>query len=243
MTKITLISIAIAVLGFIPFMGLPGAFLLPLSKPVIYALHGPMAYEASTQSLGDKTWPLMLMLSVLWPISIPIAYLLCQKLLGDLPFFSVGFFLPFLFFVLLGATIISSLTVEANLSSRRLSDPEILEQALINGKQSLIKKHYNPAEINTYTFDPLYLALENKQTEAANYLLDQGINPKKYTKNVEPYAPGITPLHTVVKNGELEMIIKLLILGADPNATSDAGQTPLHYLGIWANKRFRPLTY
>ncbi len=231
MTKIILISVAIAVLGFMPLMGLPGVLVILFSKPVIFLLHGPMAYEAFTQSIGDKTWPLMLMLSILWPISIPVAYMLCQKIFGDLPFFSIGFFLPFCVFVLLGTTIIATLTVQMSVSPRRLSDGEVLEQALKNGKFSLVEKYWNAANTTTFSFDPLYVALENNQDEVAIYLLDQGVNPQKYSQNVEPYTPGITPLHTATKNARLETIKKLLHLGADPNATSDYGQTPLHIFG------------
>ncbi len=231
MTKIILISIGIAVLGCIPFMGLPGALVILFSKPVIYLLHGPMAYEACTQSLGDKAWPLMLGLTILWPLSIPVAYFLSQKIFGELPFFSVAFFLPFCFFVLLGTSIISSLLLEISLSPKRLSGPEILEQALINGKLPLIKKYWNAAETTTYSFDPLYVALKNKQIDAASFLLDQNVNPQKYALKVDSYTPGITPLHTATKNGMAQMVKKLLQSGADPNVTSDDGQTPLHNLG------------
>ena len=220
-----------------PLMGLPGALLIGLSKPFIYLLHGPMAYEAFSQSLGDKTWPLMIMLSVLWPISIPIAYLICQKFLSDLPFFSVGYFLPFSLIVLLGAAIITTLTIEMNVSVQRLTDTEVLEQALKNGKLSLVKKHWKAADHETYSFgDPLYISLDNKQTKVATYLLDQGVNPKKYSQNVDHFSPGVTPLHTATKTGMTETIKKLLDLGVDPNITTDNGQTPLHNLGSMDKK-------
>jgi len=217
-------------------MGLPGAITLPLSKPFIYLLHGPLAYEAYTQSLGDKSWPLMLLLTVVWPISIPIAYALCQKLLGDLPFFSLGFFIPICALVLLGATIISSLTVEMSLYPKKLSDIEILEQAIKNGKLSLVKKYWKSKDTNSMSFDPLFVSLDNKQADVVHYLLKQGLNPKAYAQNVVPYTPGITPLHTATKNGMIETIKVLLQLGADPDATSDNGQTPLHDLGNMDDK-------
>ena len=72
----------------------------------------------------------MIMLTVLWPISIPIAYAVTQKLIGDLPFFSTGFILPFLFFVLVGATAISSLTVEISLSPNKLSDTQLVKAGI-----------------------------------------------------------------------------------------------------------------
>jgi len=212
-------------------MGLPGALIILLSKPVIYLLHGPMAFEA-TQSMGDKAWPLMLMLSVLWPISIPIAYFICQKLFGDLAFFSTGFFIPFCIFVLLGATIISSITVIVSLDVRRLTKTEILEQALINGKLSLVKKHWSTEENNTYSFgNSLFIALDKNQAKVAHYLLDNGVNPQQYIPEFKYYEPGITPLHTATQQGMTDIVKKLLQLGVDPNIRSTNGKVPLHKLG------------
>ena len=242
MIKVTFITIAIAILGCIPFMGLPGALILPLSKPSVYLLHGPLAFEAATQSLGDKAWPLMIMLTVLWPISIPIAYAVTQKLIGDLPFFSTGFILPFLFFVLVGATAISSLTVEISLSPNKLSDTQLVKEALKNGNLSMVKEHWTLIDNDSYSFDPLFVALDNEQATVANYLLDNGVNPETYSRNVQSYyTPGITPLHTATQKGMLETIKKLLELGADPNATDDSGQTPLHNVGVTDVKMLRVL--
>jgi len=120
LAKIIIISFLIAALGFFPLMGLPGVLILGLCKPVLYLIYGPMAYEAFTQSLGDKTWPLMMMLSILWPISIPVAYFLCQKYFSNLAFLSLSYFIPFCVFILFGSTIISTLTVVMSLDLRRL---------------------------------------------------------------------------------------------------------------------------
>jgi len=232
LTKAILISIAIAVLGFIPFMGLPGALVFLLSKPYIYLAYGPMAFEAFEQSLGDSAWPLMLALAVLWPISIPIAYGLSQKIFGDLPFFSLEQLIPFCIFVLIGTTIISSLTISMNFSFQRLSDSEILEQALINGKLSLVKNYWNAKENTTYSFsDPLFIALINNQAKVAHYLLDNGVNPQQYAPDFKNYEPRITPLHTATKKGMIDTVKKLLKLGVNPNIRSTNGKVPLHNLG------------
>jgi hypothetical protein len=198
--------------------------------------HGPMAYEASTQSLGDKAWPLMLMLSFLWPIAIPIAYMLCQKIIGEAPFFSVGFFIPFCVFVLLGTTIISTLVVQINLSPQKLDKEGILKQALTFGNLSLVKKHWSKTERTPSTFDPLFVALDNKQSKVANYLLMQGVSAKRYEQLVDGYSRGETPLHTATKNGMIETIQKLFLLGADPDTKSNDGQTPLHYISVTDDK-------
>ena len=213
-------------------MGMPGIVVLMISKPIINLLYGPMAFEAFESSLGDEAWPLLLMLSILWPISIPIAYGLCQKLFGSLPFFSIGNLIPFLIFVLIGTAIISTLTVSMNKSLHRLSDSEILEQALRIGKLSLVKKYWNVEDNAGYDFgDPLYVALDNKQKEVAHSLLDNGVNPQQYTKEHYKYDPGLTPLHTATKNGMNETMKKLLSLGVDPDIRSGNGKTPLHTLG------------
>ena len=46
MIKVVVISIAIAALGFFPLMGLPGVWVLMLSKPGVYLIYGPMAFDA-----------------------------------------------------------------------------------------------------------------------------------------------------------------------------------------------------
>lgn len=233
MTKVIITSIIIAVLGFLPLMGMPGVLMLMLTKPLVRILYGPMAFESFGHSLGDGTWPLMIMLSVLWPISIPVAYILSQKLFGPLPFFSIGHLIPFCIFMVIGASLISFLVVMMNPSMKRLSDVEILEQATRVGKLSLVKKHWKIAENDQYAFgDPLQVALENKQTVVANYFLDNGVSPHEYHQDQKLYEPGLTPLHTATRNEMTEMIEKLLTIGVDPNIRSTNGKVPLHLLGM-----------
>ena len=232
MIKVVLISIAIAALGFFPLMGLPGVWVLMLSKPGVYLMYGPMAFEAFEHSLGASSWALLIMLSLLWPISIPVAYGLSKKLFGKLPFFSIEQLIPFCVFVLLGATIISSLAVLTNPSLKRLSESEVLEQALRKGKLSLVEKLWNSKDNDQQSFgDPLFVALENKQTKVVHYLLDNGVNPQKYSKDFNHYEPGITPLHTATKKRMVLTMEKLLKLGVDPNIRSTNGRVPLHDLG------------
>lgn len=232
MTRVVIISILIAVLGFIPLMGIPGALVFMLAKPFVFLSYGPMAFEAFNQSLGDSTWPLMLMLTILWPISIPLAYGLTQKLIGKLPFWSIEHLIPFCIFVLIGATIISSIVVSINPKLKRLSDTEILAQATRKGNLSLVKKHWNLKNNDQYSFgDPLYSALENKQSKVAHFLLENGVDPQRYNPNFKNYQPGLTPLHTATKSGMLETMEKLIQLGVDSNIRSSNGRVPLHDLG------------
>lgn len=221
----------IAVLGFIPLMGLPGALVFMLSKPIVHIIYGPMAFEHFEQSLSASFWGLALLLAVLWPISIPIAYGLCQKIFGQLPFFSIKHLIPFCIFVLIGSTIISSITVSMNDNLRRLSSSEILSQAIQNGKLSLVKKHWNADNIESLG-NPLFIALENKQAQIAQFFLDNGTSPHNYTKGFVHYEPGITPLHTAAKNGMIDILEKILQAGVDPNIRSTNGKVPLHTLSF-----------
>lgn len=233
MTKVILISIAIAVAGFIPLMGIPGAFMFMLAKPIISLLYGPMSAESFEYTLGDGTWPLMIMLSVIWPISIPVAYFISQKLFGPAPFFSIGHLIPFLVFMIIGASVLSTITVAVNGSLKKLSDAEILEQAIRIGKLSLVKKHWKPNEKYKFTLgDPLYIALDNKQKAVANYLLENGANPHEYSQDAAPYDPGLTPLHTAAKSNMTGIMKKLFQIGVDPNIRFATGKTPLHTLDL-----------
>lgn len=66
------------VFGLIPLLGLPGAVVLELSAPAIALALGPGALDALPP---DAAWPLAILLTLLWPVSIVAAYLLaCRRL-------------------------------------------------------------------------------------------------------------------------------------------------------------------
>ena len=63
-------AVAAAVLcavGGWSLLGLPGAVVFELSRPLLRLVHGPGAGE---EPLGDNAWPLALYISALWPVGI-----------------------------------------------------------------------------------------------------------------------------------------------------------------------------
>lgn len=76
-------------------------------------------------------------------------------------------------------------------------------------------------------FSPLGLAAFFKRTAAVRVLLDAGASPATPAR-----FGGFTPLHSAVANDaapvEKEIVRMLLEAGADPNARSAGGGTPLH---------------
>lgn len=107
MLKVILISIAIAALGFIPLMGLPGGLVFALCEPLVYLTYGPGAFDAFQNALGPSMWALMLMLAIIWPVTIPISYWISQKTFGPGKFFSLRCFVPFTMMVMVGSALIS----------------------------------------------------------------------------------------------------------------------------------------
>lgn len=116
MLKVILISVAISVLGFIPLMGLPGGLVFYTSFPFVYLFYGPGAFNAFQLAVGPSMWALALILTLIWPITIPISYWISQKYYGPGKFFTLKVFIPFFILVLLGSTVLSSTMVAMNYS-------------------------------------------------------------------------------------------------------------------------------
>jgi len=89
MLKVILISVAIAVFGFIPLMGIPGALVFYTSFPFVYLVYGPGAFDAFQLAVGPSMWALALFITLLWPIAIPISYWISQK--SHVPHFQVPY--------------------------------------------------------------------------------------------------------------------------------------------------------
>ena len=81
MTKgliISLVVMAIAVVGGILTLGLPGAVLFTLGTPVLWLIFGAQAVD---QLPADSLWPIAIVMAIAWPISIVIGYLVASRLL------------------------------------------------------------------------------------------------------------------------------------------------------------------
>lgn len=69
------IALAVALLGNIPLMGLPGALVWSLFLPLADLLLGGVIPRIRS----DALWPLVILMTLLWPISIPLGYVLVWK--------------------------------------------------------------------------------------------------------------------------------------------------------------------
>lgn len=78
MRRCVVIAAAIAMLGNIPLMGLPGALIWTLFSPVVDLLPTDLVKPVE----GDSVWGVAIMITVLWPISIPLGYYLSSRWYG-----------------------------------------------------------------------------------------------------------------------------------------------------------------
>ena len=69
-----LLATALAILGVIPLLGLPGAFILTLALPVFGLSEGALH--------PDSAWPIAIGISLLWPVGLPLGYGVGFSLLG-----------------------------------------------------------------------------------------------------------------------------------------------------------------
>jgi hypothetical protein len=67
------VALAVTVGGVIPLLGLPGAFIFVLATPMLALVFGPGVHEAIPP---DASWPLAIILTLLWPLCIVVGYAL-----------------------------------------------------------------------------------------------------------------------------------------------------------------------
>ena len=81
MTKgliISLVVMAIAVVGGILTLGLPGAVLFGLGTPILWPTFGMNALDRLP---ADSLWPIAIVMAICWPVSIVAGYLIAFRLL------------------------------------------------------------------------------------------------------------------------------------------------------------------
>lgn len=79
---VTGVAIALAVFGFIPGMGLPGAIVFAAFAVVAELVYGRGIINRLSD---DAIWPIAILMTWLWPISIPVGWLVGWGLLGRFP--------------------------------------------------------------------------------------------------------------------------------------------------------------
>ncbi|MBY0546884.1 MAG: hypothetical protein K2W95_06305 [Candidatus Obscuribacterales bacterium] len=96
-----IVALGIAIFGFIPLMGIPGAIVLSI---------GELCAEAFKVDLlcmkGDHAWPAAILATWIWPVTIPISCFLSFRL-WKAPATSARWGL-FLVLLLIGALIVST---------------------------------------------------------------------------------------------------------------------------------------
>jgi hypothetical protein len=73
------VAVGVAVLSLL-LLGLPGAILFEMSSPFIALLFGT---GASDRLPPDSMWPVAIYITLLWPVSIVIGYLVAFRMLGN----------------------------------------------------------------------------------------------------------------------------------------------------------------
>ncbi len=95
-------AVCIAVLGFIPLMGIPGAIVLEIGQ--FFASFFGVTLQALK---GDKAWPAAIYATFFWPPSIPIAYYIAFRKVKDAK--KAARWGIFTFILLLGALLVTAL--------------------------------------------------------------------------------------------------------------------------------------
>jgi hypothetical protein len=70
---VTILAAVVAILGVMPLMGIPGAVVHELSAQWVEAIQGKGFRE-----LGDGAWPAALVITLTWPCSLVLAYVLAN---------------------------------------------------------------------------------------------------------------------------------------------------------------------
>ena len=89
-------------------MGLPGVVPLYLGYPLYELCFGAGSFEQTNATLGDNTWPMFLVLTTVWPILLPLGWLVAGKFSQSPPLHKYK--KPFFFgFLLLSLSVVGCL--------------------------------------------------------------------------------------------------------------------------------------
>lgn len=98
----------VAIVGVMPLMGIPGAIVYELSAPWVRSMLGEGYRE-----LGDGAWPAAIVMTLVWPASIVLAYVIANG-----PLRRMGGFVRWTVLILFPYAAAVSLALWAHLSAR-----------------------------------------------------------------------------------------------------------------------------
>lgn len=237
MVKAILLAVGLAVIGIFPFFGLPGTLILFLAKPIANLVYGPLAFEASLRALGPFLFGGGLVLSVVWPFSIPLAYFAGQKYFPNVPVASLKKISFIVGSAFLSAVVLGHLLCFVFFDFKRLTDKELVFESIYADRVDILAsavesfgdlKHLEP--------DPLFVAISENATGPSLYLIGHRDRPTFFSSPSRRLGEGTeevhTPLHMAVDRANLKIMEALLKRKADPNSRNDSGQTPVFLLTI-----------
>lgn len=209
-----ILTIVLSVIGFLPLMGIPGALLLILINPFLNLIYGPYAAEFALRSVSDAAWPLMIMISIAWPITIIPGYLLTRLLFAEQSPYKFPSVVVLCGIVLVLSVLVGSVIYIAQLKPRRLHGSDLMVEAAIHDNAGLIKRlHKEGVDANkpdSLGKVAIFQAIENHSPKAVEALLESGVNPNQSA------AWFISPLWRACEWGDVRMIKALLAHGATP---------------------------
>lgn len=217
MLKIVLIAAAVAVLGCIPLMGLPGALWGYAAAPLFNLVRGAYAYQAMMDRLGPSTWGLAIMTTLTWPIALIPGYLV-GKAKGPLAFAAVTIVLAVII-----TTVVSLLATRGT----EVKDRDYVFAAIRHDDTRYVER---AAEAGRLPADPLFYAIEADAEDVALLLLDRGASPHAFESNAKHgyYQGGTTPAHLAAGRGQMRTLKGLFAKGVSPTLTDETGATLAH---------------
>jgi hypothetical protein len=228
MLKVILVTMGIAIIGFFPLLGIPGTLVMLAGLPPVNLVFGSLAWEAWNLRLGDRAWPLAIVLSILWPWLIPLAYLATQKIFPGAAFFSAKSLAVLGLTLAVGIPLMGFVATVSTGPVKRLTRQEIVATAVKVGSLSALREHYRPEDLTTFTRDPLIEAIFGQYVPLAEFLISRRDNLNQYFPASEQDSGQFaSPLQTAVNVASIPIVASLLEKGANPNITNAAGQTPL----------------
>ncbi len=81
--KLALTTVALIILGLIPLVGLPGAFVLMVSIPGLLIFDVMAGINGFNMISGPRLWPFAIYLTIIGPTGIVPAYLISKQIEGS----------------------------------------------------------------------------------------------------------------------------------------------------------------